>query len=155
MKRTFFILLSLISFTTYAQLPSLNKKVIEYVNTVIGKKVDKGECWDLANNALRFAKAKWNGEYIFGKEVNPKKDTIYPGDLIQLENVFVEYTKDGMQWKEQFPHHTAIVYEVTATGEYKIANQNTSQTGRKVGITEFRIKDVKKGKLTFYRPTNK
>ena len=67
----------------------------------------------------------------------------------------VYVNQDGIQWKEQFPHHTAIVYEVTAMGEYKIANQNTTQTGRKVGITEFHLKDVKKGKVTFYRPVNK
>ncbi len=84
-----------------AQVPDLNKKVIEYVKTVIGKKVDHGECWDLANNALNYAGAKWDGMYVFGKKVDPKKDTIYVGDLIQFEKVFLEYTKEGMEWKEQ------------------------------------------------------
>ncbi|HNX58050.1 MAG TPA: hypothetical protein PKK43_03055, partial [Spirochaetota bacterium] len=30
----------------------LNEKVIAYVNTVLGKKVGRGECWDLAQEAL-------------------------------------------------------------------------------------------------------
>lgn len=146
----FFVVVTHISF---AQIPELNKKVIAYVNSVMGKKVDKGECWDVAYNALNSAGAKWDGMYVFGKPVDPKKDSIYPGDIIQLEKVFAEYVKDNVTWKEQFPHHTAIIYEVTAPGEYKIAHQNSSFTGKKVGITEMKLKDIKKGSITFYRPT--
>jgi len=156
MKRFFFIsLLTFIySFYSYSQtaIPVLNQEIVEYVTSVIGKKVDRGECWDLANEALTKANAKWNGNYKYGKPLNPMKDTIYPGDLIQFENVLLKYKKDGRQYTEQMAHHTAIVYQVNAKGVYLIAHQNTGQHGRKVGISDLNLTDITKGKATFYRP---
>lgn len=146
-----FFLVNLSAQTT----PSVNQKVTDYVNSVIGKKVDRGECWDLANQALTFAGAKWDGLYKFGKEVDPKKDEIFPGDIIQFEKVAVEYTKDNTIWQEQYPHHTAIVYKVYGKGDYQIADQNNGKRGKIVGLTDFNIKNVKKGSLKFYRPINK
>jgi hypothetical protein len=132
--------------------PVLNQKIVAYVTSVIGKKVGRGECWDLANEALTKVNAKWDGDYKFGKPVDPKKDTIYPGDVIQFENVVLKYEKDGRQFKELMAHHTAIVYKVVAKGEYQVAHQNTGQHGKKVGISEFKLADMTKGKAMFYRP---
>ena len=135
-------------------IPVLNQQIVAYVKSVIGKKVDRGECWDLANEALTKAHAKWDGDFKFGKPVNPAKDTIYPGDLIQFENVVLNYAKGEMQYKELMSHHTAIVYKVNAKGEYEIAHQNTGQYGRKVGLSELKLSDMTKGKTVFYRPVS-
>ena len=65
---------------TCDSVPELNKKIIAFVKTKLNKKVGRGECWDLAAEALNSTQAKWDGNYVFGKEVNYKKDCVYPGD---------------------------------------------------------------------------
>ncbi len=67
-------LLSSYTLQTQDGIPELNKKVIEYINTKINKKVATGECWDVAAEALKYAGATWDGMYKFGKEVNYKKE---------------------------------------------------------------------------------
>ena len=138
-------------------MPTLNKKVVEFVDKVIGKQVDRGECWDLAAAALDHAgayldRSKRENLYIFGKELDPKTDEIFAGDIIQIENVKLEYTRGNAIYTETMSHHTAIVYEVIKKNFFKIAHQNTSFSGRKVGISEFDFTNVKKGKIIFYRP---
>jgi hypothetical protein len=142
------------------EIPSLNKQVVKYVDSVVGKKVGRGECWDLASAALDYAgayldKSSEKTIYVFGNKLNPASDEIFPGDILQIENVKMEYTKDNAIYTENMTHHTAIVYHVVAKGHYKIAHQNTSFSGRKVGISELNLDHVKKGKIIFYRPYHK
>jgi hypothetical protein len=132
--------------------PVLNQSVIEIVKTKIGKKVATGECWDLAAEALNTVKASWDKRYVFGKEVNPETDCIYPGDIIQFEGVQVEYSKNGGQFIESMEHHTAIIYKVNGKGNYELAHQNFGKAGRKVGISNLELKNITKGKFTIYRP---
>lgn len=155
-----YLYLLILFFSWNSNIPRLNQKVIEYVDTVIGKKVDRGECWDLAAAALGHAgayldRSSQKSIYIFGKILNPKKDTVFPGDIIQLENVKLEYKKGNAIYTESMTHHTAIIYEVLGNEHYKIAHQNTSFSGKKVGISELNLKNNKKGKITFYRPYKK
>ncbi len=139
-------------------LPPLNREILKYVESVIGKQVDRGECWDLANQALTRVGAKWDRQFKYGKLLDPKKDVIYPGDIIQFFNVETEKidtTTEGIiTSRETMGQHTAIVYRVNAPGDFELAHQNTSFSGRKVGISRFVLKYVKKGKLYIYRPTN-
>ncbi len=149
-----------LGFTSNPDIPPINQKIITYVNTVIGKQVDRGECWDFAAAALQHSGAYLDRStqksiYIFGDKLNPKKDTVYPGDIIQFENVALEYSKDNMRYKETMPHHTAIIYKVLANGHYELAHQNTAFSGKKVGLSELRLSDVKKGELIFYRPVSR
>ncbi|HUW06329.1 MAG TPA: hypothetical protein VMW01_08700 [Williamwhitmania sp.] len=137
------------------ELPVLNQKIVDYVTTVIGKKVDRGECWDLANRALTNNNAEWDGEYKYGKRIDPKKDVVLPGDIIQFENVKVVYKKGNTTTTEMMPHHTAIVYKVIAPGVYELAHQNTGFSGRKVGLSEFNLTNMVKGRIYFYRPVLK
>jgi hypothetical protein len=138
-------------------IPETNKKIVKYVESVIGKTVDRGECWDLANEALILVNAKWDHEFKYGKLLNPKKDTIYPGDIIQFKNVKTEIKtvhKDGSYeiQRETMGQHTAIVYKVNEKGDYEIAHQNTGFSGRKVGLSKLVLKNIKKGKIWIYRP---
>lgn len=155
-----YLYLLILLFSWNTNVPDLNRKVIEYVDTVIGKKVDRGECWDLAAAALDYAGAYLDRSskksiYIFGKELNPKKDDIFPGDIIQIENMKLEYTKGNAIYTETMTHHTAIIYKVLGESHYKIAHQNTSFSGKKVGVSELNMNYNKKGKITFYRPYSK
>ncbi len=153
-KLTLVLIASVFACNIFAQskIPPLNQKIVDYVETVIGKKVDRGECWDLAAVPLYANNAKWSGEYEFGKLVDPQKNTIYPGDIIQFKNVKLKYEKDDMIFTQNLAHHTAIVYKVNGKGDYEIADQNNHFSGKKVGISTLRLEDVVQGKLKFYRP---
>lgn len=136
-------------------MPALNIKVLEYVESVIGEQVDRGECWDLANQALNRIDAKWDGQLKYGKQVNPKRDKIYPGDIIQFKDVKVQYKEGNTTYTESMAHHTAIVYKVLAEGVFELAHQNTGFSGRTVGISKLDLKTVESGRMWFYRPVRK
>ena len=130
----------------------LNQQIIEFVNSKMNKKVGKGECWDLANEALTLVQAKWDGNLKFGRKLDYKKECIYPGDIIQFEKVKVKYTENKVTYQEAMPHHTAIIYEVKGTGDFVLAHQNTAYTGRKVGTSSLNLMNVTGGKISIYRP---
>ena len=130
----------------------LNQQIIGFVNSNMNKKVGKGECWDLANEALTLVQAKWDGNLKFGRKLDYKKECIYPGDIIQFEKVKVKYTENKVTYQETMPHHTAIIYEVKGTGDFVLAHQNTAYTGRKVGTSSLNLMNVTGGKINIYRP---
>lgn len=134
--------------------PALNKQIVAFVDKHMGKKIGRGECWDLAKYSLNEAGAKWDKAFKYGKPVDPKKDEVFPGDFIQFENVKVQFEKDGGIHTETMTQHTAVVYKVKAPGVYVIAHQNNAFSGRKMGTSELDLATVKRGKLKFYRPTN-
>jgi hypothetical protein len=148
-----FLFSSSLSLNAQTNIPELNKEIINYVESVMGTQVDRGECWDLANQALTRIGADWDLEYKYGKKIDPNKDRIFPGDLIQFENVKVKYTKGNTTYTEMMEHHTAIVYKVLGKGVYELAHQNTEFSGRKVGLSKLDINTVVQGKMMFYRPT--
>lgn len=136
-----------------SSIPPLNRQIVTFVEEHLGKKVGRGECWDLAKYSLNEAGAKWDGAFKYGKTIDPKKDEVFPGDFIQFENVKVEYEKNGGIHTETMSQHTAVVYKVQAKGVYVIAHQNNGFSGRKMGISTLDLGAVKRGKLKFYRPT--
>jgi len=151
------ILILLCSFNFKAGLPELNARIVEYLDSVMGKKVARGECWDLAAGALAYSGAYFDRStkkavLIYGRRVNPKKEEIFPGDLIQFENVKVQWKEKNGTYTESMEHHTAIVYKVNSPSNYEIAHQNTKNTGRKVGVSNFRLDRVIKGRVMIYRP---
>lgn len=157
--KAFLLALFLTFSLTPSKLPDLNAKVIEFVNKNMGKKVDRGECWDLAAGALAYANAYFDRSsvktaMIYGKELDPSKDEILPGDLIQFKKVKMKWTEGNTTYESALgmPDHTAIVYKVNGKGNYEIAHQNTGDWGKKVGVNNFRLDRVTGGKLQFYRP---
>ena len=135
-------------------IPALNQKVMDYVSTTIGKKVGNGECWELAAKALELTHARWDHNYKYGREVNPAKECIYPGDFIQFEGVVIKYRKGTRDYQETMSHHTAIVYGVKDKGVFVIIHQNNGFSGKKVGLSDLDLKTVVRGKMKFYRPVN-
>ncbi|HEY0029343.1 MAG TPA: CHAP domain-containing protein [Bacteroidia bacterium] len=149
MSRLFLFLFAVsFSVTSKAQThATVAQKVVVFCELNKDKKVGKGECWDLAKEALDAAGANWTAPYNFGKELL-KKEPAAVGDIIQFEKVRIEYP-DGA-WKE-LPHHTAIVYKVSAPGQYTIAEQNANGK-RFVTFSDINLTYIKKGKYTIYRP---
>lgn len=136
-------------------IPELNKQIIDFVNANMNRKVGRGECWDLAAQALNAYDARWDKRFRYGQEVDPKKDCIYPGDMMQFENIELEYTQGKKHFKEKMAQHTAIIYEIKGTGDFVLADQNTSIHGRKVGLSPMNLKNITKGKYWIYRPVKK
>lgn len=140
--------------STYAQcdsVPELNKIVLDYAKSKLGKKVDRGECWDLAKAALDEAGASWDGMYKYGRKLS-KTECLSPGDIIQFENVIVEFKDGDLTYKESMQHHTSIILQVYDKDHVELIHQNTAYTGRKVGTSDLRFSNIKKGKYTIYRP---
>ena len=132
--------------------PALNKRIIDFVNTRINLKVGEGESWDFVAEALDSVGAKWNHEYKFGREIDLKKECAYPGDVIQLTKIKIEYHENHTFYREEIPNHTAIIYEVISQDHFILIEQNTGKLGMKVGTSPFEIKRLKAGKFKIYRP---
>ncbi|WP_422361094.1 hypothetical protein [Reichenbachiella sp.] len=151
------LLVLLSSFSFKPELPELNAKIITYVDSVMGTKVDRGECWDLAAKALAYSGAYFDRSSmktvtIYGRKLNLKKEDILPGDLIQFENVQMKWTEGNTTYTSAMGQHTAIVYKVNGPGDFDMAHQNTSDWGKKVGVSNFNLNHVTKGKVMIYRP---
>ncbi len=160
MKKIFILILVLLSsqFVLFAgtmnadSLPELNRKIIAFVDSKMKKKVGRGECWDLAAEALNTAGASWNGKLKFGRLLDLKTESVLPGDIIQFEGVKIKFEMDGGKYKQSFGHHTGIIYTIKGPKQFDIANQNTSQHGRKVSLTFVNLSQVTTGRFYVYRP---
>ncbi len=132
--------------------PALNREIVALVKAQIGKQVDRGECWDLAAMALNATGARWDGMYRFGRKVNPQKECVHPGDMIQFEGVKVRYTQGRATYTETMQHHTAVIFEIKGKGVFVLAHQNTGTSGRKVGLSDLDLKTIVRGRYTIFRP---
>lgn len=133
-------------------LPIVNRRIVAFVREHMGQPVGRGECWDLAAQALIAAGAKWDGNYGFGRKVDPEREPVLPGDIVQFERVEFRWEEGRDVHTIRMPHHTAVVLEVKATGTYVIAQQNTQETGRKTGTGELLLSRRSKGRIGFFRP---
>ncbi len=154
--------LLLVSFGSSAQqdsLPKVNQRIVAFVREHMGGQVGRGECWDLAAAALNAAGAKWDGDYDFGREVDPAREPVLPGDIVQFERVEFRWEEGRDVHTMRMPHHTAVILEVRgavpgekAPGAYVIGQQNTQETGRKTGTGDLVLSRRIKGKIAFFRP---
>ncbi len=55
-------------------IPIMNQQIIGFVNSKMNRKVGRGECWDLAAEALNLIDAKWDGKYKYGRKVSYKTE---------------------------------------------------------------------------------
>lgn len=156
MKKTLILLLLFIAATAFktADDKAVARKVVEYCKNNIGKKVDRGECWDLAKFALDYAGADWTAPHDFGTKVDFKKDALKAGDILQMENVSFSWTEGDYTYSATFPHHTAVVYEVKDNGKIVLAHQNFNNV-RKVATLEISLSDITSGTVEAYRPRAK
>ena len=142
---------------------TINQKVVNWARAQSGKQVGKGECWDLADRALRQAGAQSSADlgpmdddadYVWGDEISDLKD-VHPGDILQFRDFAVTTTvetetryADGSSetstTEETFtrPHHTAVVSEVKSGGLLKVLEQNVAPAGKKVQLHNLNTKDV-------------
>ena len=127
----------------------LNQKVFKWARSKLGQKIGIGECWDLAQGALKHAGAKASTpsgrdeDYVWGAPV--RVQMVVPGDILQFRNhlvtktVHTDITFDDGSGSEDTtidplgrPHHTAIVAENKGAFGLVIFEQNIRPGGRKV-----------------------
>lgn len=125
----------------------MNATILDFARKNLGKQVGNGECWTLADKALKLAGAQAPDTYVWGRPLGPK-EAILPGDVIQFTTVRLE--KDGGFQGLGNPQHTAIVAKVLSPTELVILHQNY---GVKT-VTELTIDISTKtaGELVIYRP---
>jgi gamma-glutamylcyclotransferase (GGCT)/AIG2-like uncharacterized protein YtfP len=137
---------------------ALRKNIVTYAQAQNGKKVGSGECFDLADQALRdagaksaadFGKVTQDADYVWGDPVTI--DKTLAGDIIQFRN----YASDVTHEKEislAFPggeqltyyqmqpdanqigykHHTSVASTAINQGALTVLEQNVDRTGNGV-----------------------
>ncbi|MCB9197066.1 MAG: CHAP domain-containing protein [Flavobacteriales bacterium] len=144
--RNFLFILFLIPSVLLSTAQTKAELIVEYAVKNLGKKVDRGECWDLVAFALDNAKAEWQMPFDFGDKFDYQKETIKPGDIISFDNVRFESDNGYMT----FPMHYAIVYKVIDKDHIEILHQNHNNQ-RVVQTLTLDLTTLKKGKMQFYR----
>lgn len=132
----------------------LNDKVLAFVTGVMGTTVGSGECWDLAQQALDMNLADWTRPTSFGRLLNPDKDNIKAGDIIQFHSVRLtgHLPGGGTRWQTiGAPDHTAVIYRVLGKKRYTLAHQNV-EGRRNVLTSDIDLTTITGGTFRIYRP---
>jgi len=157
---------------------SIAEGVVGFAARRLGQRVGGGECFALADRALRTAGAKIaadfgpvtpDADYVWGTAVNLSE--VRPGDVVQFRayscrRVVVTESDEGTRTEERLderPHHTAVVERVAADGALTVLEQN-SPPGSAVARTVLFFADGRaasgrqtttvtvEGSCRFYRP---
>lgn len=128
-----------------------NQAVLAFTKTAIGTTVGRGECWDLAQQALDYSGSIWSKPHQFGFPLK-KGDPILAGDIIQFQSARFEWKKGYRSgWKQLgFPGHTSIVYAVKGS-QLQLAHQNVNGV-RKVFLDSVDLNHIVSGSYQIFRP---
>ena len=125
-----------------------------YLRGRIGQQVGRGECYDLADEALRhvgaksapsFGKITKNANYVWGDKIKLKD--AQPGDILQFRNHKIKiqtkkitkktYLNGAIEENEETSwqvytrgHHTAVVAEIKGNGVFAIFEQHVRPPGQ-------------------------
>jgi hypothetical protein len=142
----------------------LNRRVLQYCNENLGKRVGNGQCAGLAAQALRHAGARpraakgypaWN-DYVWGKQVcliegstdgtrvtSGSLDDVQPGDIAQFSQVrFIAM---------HAAHHTAVVDYITPK-RLGLISQNGGGDRGVISKGSVRVDKLSQGWIRFYQP---
>ena len=158
--------------------PSVADQVVGYAQRQRGTRVGDGECFTLADRALRAAHARSASDY---GSITPTADYVWgtsvtlanlqPGDVVQFRDYSYkreDVTETASSTKtvertEGRPHHTAIVQSVDGNGAVTVLEQNSpARSGVRRAQLFFASRSSKSGDTTttitvsgtarFYRP---
>jgi hypothetical protein len=171
------VLLALWFLPSQAAAQPLAKKVAEFCEEHVGKKVDNGQCSALVWAALRASGGKelndfrdhpGKGDYVWGELVytlvGKKGDPvekqgevrkIKPGFVVQYRDTKFTGKDNGESYTYTYGHHTAVVARVRPkTHEIEVFEQNVNgkQIVRK---TTLKLTDLHEGWIRVYRPERK
>lgn len=124
----------------------LQRDVVNFAADNIGRKIGRGECWDLADQALRAAGAEPPKGYTFGTPI--PLDEIQPGDILQF--TAARFDEPGYWTIMGMPNHTAVVHAVGDTRAF-ILQQNFDGK-RYVTTYDLNLNNLTAGRLEAFRP---
>lgn len=134
--------------TTPTRVPPsrLAQGILNFSANSLGKKVGRGECWDLADQAMRAAGAEPPKGYTYGNEV--ELNDVQPGDILQFTTA--RFDEPGYWAIMGSPNHTAVVQSVK-DGRVFMLHQNFS--GQKyVSTFDFNPDNMTSGRMEVWRP---
>jgi hypothetical protein len=162
-----------------AQPATMSEQVVKFCKDNLRNKVGDGECYDLAEAALKQAGAKLQtefkdspkaGDYVWGKlaytieivggsQKVTKDPTInlQPGDVLQFGDARFEgkNLRGFEKYTTMFPHHTAVVLDVNKADGILTALEQNVNGKRIVMENTYRLTDLKSGWVRVYRPVPK
>lgn len=113
---------------------SLSAKIVNWAKARRGQRVGRGECWDLAENALNASGGKnsndlgpvaRNSNYVWGRAITLAN--LSPGNICQFRNYSTEIFDAQTHQKlggYSFGHHTAIIGSSYNDGALELVQQN-------------------------------
>ena len=127
---------------TTTQPLTYGRQIVDFARRQVGQRVGDGECFALADQALRSAGAgsaadfgpvgtdtdyRWSSQRVEASQAQP-------GDIIQFRNFTVETRTDrpDKSWQsnsESRPHHTAVVVANDGAGHLTVLEQNVQIGG--------------------------
>ena len=128
-------------------LPTMNKRVLEYAKSKIGKYVGNGQCWTFANEALKAVGGKqpfvhYKGQIdTFGLKLRGVQQ-VRPGDILQMHNVRFS---NGIGTSR----HTAIITGVKGT-VLTVLEQNVAGSPVQYGTLD--VSTLTQGRIDYFRP---
>lgn len=131
--------------TTRPQSGNPGPRIASFCLAQKGRTVGNGECWTLADEAFKSAGARRLGSdmRVWGRLVNPAKEPLKPGDVIEFQNAwFTDGTITGSA-------HTAVVVKGGSQEHVTIAEQNWGK--KDVRIREMNLAGLRSGKFKVYR----
>lgn len=123
--------------------------VLDYALRSLGSKVGDGECWTLADEALKHARAgRPAGGAGFGR-VLESEELLRPGDVLQFEGA--RFEAESGKWLSM-PHHTAVVGRVMEGRCVELLHQNFGRDGKSVSRLVLDLDALSRGTVDCYRP---
>jgi hypothetical protein len=124
--------------------------VVAYCVSKEGRKVGDGQCWALADEAMKSAGKSRPGSdmRVWGRVVNPARESIQAGDILEFESA--EFREEKMTIVTG-RHHTAVVIIGGSAKKFTVAEQNFGGAKR-VRFREMGLDTLVSGKVTVYRP---
>lgn len=129
---------------------TLGDDIVSYAMSKEGKKVKRGECWDLVAEALDDAGAKWTRPDKFGEKVDWESERVQAGDIIEFRNVKI---KRPDRYSIEMPQHFAIVVTQLDNRQYRILHQNYNGDKR-VSRFDIDLDYMTRGRVNVYRPSD-
>lgn len=140
------------TFQLNVNVPEVNRKVVQYVQSQYGRQCGDGECSTLAIVALREAQARRDGLYIFGR-VLADREALLPGDVLQFERARFQAANGGR--RRRMRHHTAVIEEVQGADVVQCLNQNFGSGAAKKTVRRLvlHLNELREGRIVAFRPT--
>lgn len=101
--------------------------IVTWLKGKVNAKIDRGECWDAAEAAIKTVGARRPGTqlYVWGRVIAP--GSVQLGDILQFSFFKVKVVDEDENWTENtfgLPRHTAVVSYLNSDGSVDVLHQN-------------------------------